>query len=57
MSATSPRTPLSSPSDVKFATAVNAFFKVIFAKERAVSVRGMTVDSTGTLAKEKSHDM
>lgn len=55
-SATWPRRPPSCPSDVKFVTALSAFFNVIFAKERAVSVSGMTDDSTGPLAEDKSHD-
>lgn len=45
------------PSDVRFVSALNTFFNVIFAKEKAVSVSGMTVDNTGPLAEEKSHDI
>lgn len=56
ISATWPTRPFSWLSDDKFVTAVNAFFKVVFAKERAVSVSGMTVDKTGPLAVEKSQD-
>lgn len=45
----------SSPPDDKFVTAVNALFSVMLAKERADSVSGMTVDSTG-LEVEKNQD-
>ena len=56
ISVTWPSMPFSWPSDVKFVTAVNAFFNVMFAKEKAVSFSGMTADSTGPLADEKSQD-
>lgn len=39
-----------------FLTAVNAFFKVIFARERDVSASGATADNKGPLAVEKNQD-
>lgn len=43
-------------SEDKLVTAVKAFFKVILAKERADSVNGIIVESTGFVAEERSHD-
>lgn len=56
ISATWSTIPLCWLSDDAFVTAVTAFFNVTFAKERADSVSGTTVDKTGPLAVEKSQD-